>query len=72
MGRRPATGSWPDGSAAPSALRAVGAANGANPLSIVIPCHRVIGANGDLTGYSAGLGNKRRLLELEASGAAVP
>lgn len=49
----------------PKAVRAVGMAIGANPLSIVIPCHRVIGKNGALTGYSGGLDIKKRLLELE-------
>lgn len=49
----------------PAAVRAVGAANGANPLPIVIPCHRVIGANGKLVGYGGGLALKKRLLELE-------
>ncbi|MFA9274067.1 MAG: methylated-DNA--[protein]-cysteine S-methyltransferase [Candidatus Aquirickettsiella gammari] len=49
----------------PKAIRALGAANGRNPLSIVIPCHRVIAANGDLQGYAGGLENKRRLLALE-------
>lgn len=47
------------------AVRAVGLANGANPISIVIPCHRVIGANGSLVGYGGGLPNKRALLDLE-------
>jgi methylated-DNA-[protein]-cysteine S-methyltransferase len=47
------------------AVRAVGAANGANPLSIVVPCHRVIGANGKLTGFAGGLEVKARLLALE-------
>ncbi|HES58506.1 MAG TPA: methylated-DNA--[protein]-cysteine S-methyltransferase [Firmicutes bacterium] len=51
----------------PGAVRAVGAANGANPLWIVIPCHRVIGADGTLTGYAAGIAVKRRLLELEGA-----
>jgi methylated-DNA-[protein]-cysteine S-methyltransferase len=51
----------------PGAARAVGAANGRNPISIVIPCHRVIGAAGALTGYGGGIANKRRLLELEAA-----
>lgn len=51
----------------PSAVRAVGAANGRNPLSIVIPCHRVIGANGKLTGYAGGLRLKRALLEHEGA-----
>jgi methylated-DNA-[protein]-cysteine S-methyltransferase len=47
------------------AVRAVGAANGANPIAIIIPCHRVIGANGSLTGFGGGLDRKRFLLELE-------
>jgi methylated-DNA-[protein]-cysteine S-methyltransferase len=51
----------------PSAIRATGAANGANPVSIIIPCHRVIGSNGSLTGYGGGLEAKRALLELERS-----
>jgi methylated-DNA-[protein]-cysteine S-methyltransferase len=50
----------------PAASRAVGMANGANPISIVVPCHRVIGANGKLTGYGGGLDRKRALLGLEA------
>lgn len=49
----------------PKAVRAVGAANGQNPLSIVIPCHRVIGSDGRLTGYGGGLSVKERLLEFE-------
>ena len=49
----------------PSAVRAVGAANGRNPLAIVVPCHRVVGADGALTGYAGGLEAKRRLLDLE-------
>jgi len=49
----------------PRAVRAVGSANGANPIPIVIPCHRVIGADGTLTGYGGGLETKRALLELE-------
>jgi methylated-DNA-[protein]-cysteine S-methyltransferase len=49
----------------PTAIRAAGAANGANPISIIIPCHRVIGSNGSLTGYGGGLEAKRALLELE-------
>lgn len=49
----------------PKAVRAVGAANGRNPLPIVIPCHRVIGANGSLTGFGGGLETKRFLLDLE-------
>ena len=49
-----------------NAVRAVGAANGKNPISIVAPCHRVIGASGDLTGFAGGLTNKMLLLSLEA------
>ncbi|HUF17441.1 MAG TPA: methylated-DNA--[protein]-cysteine S-methyltransferase [Thermoanaerobaculia bacterium] len=49
----------------PGAARAVGGANGANPIAIIIPCHRVIGSNGSLTGYGGGIDMKRRLLELE-------
>ena len=48
-----------------AASRAVGLANGRNPIPIVIPCHRVIGANGTLTGYAGGLERKQTLLELE-------
>ena len=50
----------------PSAVRAVGLANGQNPVSLVVPCHRVIGSNGALTGYGGGLPRKRWLLEHEA------
>lgn len=50
----------------PSAMRAVGLANGANPVAIVVPCHRVIGATGALTGYGGGIERKRWLLEHEA------
>lgn len=49
----------------PSAVRAVGLANGANPVGIIVPCHRVIGANGALTGYAGGVERKRWLLEHE-------
>jgi methylated-DNA-[protein]-cysteine S-methyltransferase len=49
-----------------AAVRAVGLANGANPVSIIVPCHRVIGKSGDLVGYGGGLERKRALLELEA------
>jgi methylated-DNA-[protein]-cysteine S-methyltransferase len=49
-----------------NAVRAVGAANGRNPISIVAPCHRVIGASGELTGFAGGLANKMLLLSLEA------
>ena len=51
----------------PRAVRAVAAANARNPLSIVIPCHRVIGSDGRLTGYAGGLARKRRLLDLEGA-----
>jgi methylated-DNA-[protein]-cysteine S-methyltransferase len=49
----------------PTAVRAVGMANGANPIAIIVPCHRVIGSNGSLTGFGGGLSTKRALLELE-------
>ncbi|WP_293001658.1 methylated-DNA--[protein]-cysteine S-methyltransferase [Mycobacterium sp.] len=52
---------------APGAARAVGLANGHNPIAIVVPCHRVIGASGGLTGYGGGLDRKRSLLALESS-----
>lgn len=51
----------------PAAVRAVGMTNGANPIGIVVPCHRVIGANGTLTGYAGGLARKRWLLEHEGA-----
>lgn len=51
----------------PQAVRAVGAAVGRNPLSIVVPCHRVVGSDGSLTGYAGGLDRKRALLHLEAA-----
>jgi methylated-DNA-[protein]-cysteine S-methyltransferase len=51
----------------PLAARGVGAANGANPIGLIVPCHRVIGANGTLTGYGGGLPLKRALLEHEAA-----
>jgi AraC family transcriptional regulator of adaptative response/methylated-DNA-[protein]-cysteine methyltransferase len=53
------------------AARAVGRALGANPIAIIVPCHRVVGADGRLTGYGGGLWRKRRLLEIEATTAAV-
>lgn len=52
----------------PDAFRAVGAANGRNPLPIVVPCHRVIGSDGKLVGFAGGLDIKRQLLELESGG----
>jgi methylated-DNA-[protein]-cysteine S-methyltransferase len=54
----------------PAAVRAVGAANGRNPVPVVLPCHRVLGTNGALTGFGGGLETKRRLLEHE--GALLP
>jgi methylated-DNA-[protein]-cysteine S-methyltransferase len=51
----------------PAAVRAVGLANGSNPVGVVVPCHRVIGANGSLTGYGGGIGRKSWLLEHEGS-----
>lgn len=51
----------------PRAVRAVGRANGANPIAIIVPCHRVIGANGTLTGYGGGLPRKQKLLRLEGA-----
>jgi methylated-DNA-[protein]-cysteine S-methyltransferase len=51
----------------PKAMRAVGAANGRNPIAIIVPCHRVIGASGALTGFGGGLARKAYLLELERS-----
>ncbi|MFE0451810.1 methylated-DNA--[protein]-cysteine S-methyltransferase [Streptomyces sp. NPDC058914] len=50
----------------PSASRAVGLANGKNPVGIIVPCHRVIGASGSLTGYGGGLARKQRLLDFES------
>ena len=55
----------------PDAARAVGLANGQNPISIIVPCHRVVGANGSLTGYGGGLDAKRWLLSHEASHAGL-
>jgi len=51
----------------PAAVRAVGLANGQNPIAIIVPCHRVIGSDGSLTGYGGGLETKRKLLELEGA-----
>ena len=56
---------------APGSARAVGLANGHNPIAIIVPCHRVIGASGNLTGYGGGLDRKRTLLELEKHRAPV-
>jgi methylated-DNA-[protein]-cysteine S-methyltransferase len=55
----------------PTAYRAVGAANGRNPLSIIAPCHRVIGTNGALTGFAGGLATKQKLLALEGGATAA-
>ena len=57
---------------APGKARAVGAANGNNPIAIIIPCHRVIGSHGELVGYGGGLDTKRYLLELESGVATLP
>jgi methylated-DNA-[protein]-cysteine S-methyltransferase len=56
----------------PRATRAVGAASGRNPLSIVVPCHRVIGSSGELTGYAGGLEAKVQLLKIESEGRSGP
>ncbi|MEQ1875546.1 MAG: methylated-DNA--[protein]-cysteine S-methyltransferase [Bdellovibrionia bacterium] len=53
----------------PKAVRAIGLANSQNPISVIVPCHRVIGKSGGLTGYAGGLKNKKRLLEIEGLGA---
>jgi methylated-DNA-[protein]-cysteine S-methyltransferase len=50
---------------APGSARAAGAATGRNPLSIIVPCHRVVGSDGSLTGYAGGVPRKKRLLEIE-------
>jgi methylated-DNA-[protein]-cysteine S-methyltransferase len=64
-GGRTTYGALSRGLGQPQAMRAVGAAVGRNPLSIVVPCHRVLGADGSLTGYAGGLERKTALLELE-------
>ncbi|MFD7506402.1 methylated-DNA--[protein]-cysteine S-methyltransferase [Streptomyces sp. NPDC059850] len=56
----------------PTASRAVGLANGKNPVGIIVPCHRVVGSTGSLTGYGGGLDRKRRLLDFERSGVSRP
>jgi methylated-DNA-[protein]-cysteine S-methyltransferase len=53
---------------APEAVRAAGTATGRNPISIIVPCHRIVGKNGSLTGFGGGLERKKRLLELEMKG----
>ena len=55
----------------PNATRAVGAANGRNPISVVVPCHRVVGSNGKLTGYAGGMRRKAYLLQLEQMGVQI-
>lgn len=56
----------------PGAFRAVGAANGRNPLPVILPCHRIVGADGSLTGFAGGLDTKRRLLNLEQAQQGLP
>lgn len=63
---------FPAGTEAWERARIVGAANGRNPVSIIVPCHRVIGANGSLTGYGGGLHRKQALLDLEGCGRPDP
>ena len=72
-GRTESYGELAERIGSPGGARAVGLANGKNPIGIVIPCHRVVGTNGNLTGYGGGLNRKRRLLDLElaVSGAAL-
>ncbi len=70
---RPApTANSPTALGNPAASRAVGLANGRNPIGIIVPCHRVIGANGSLTGYGGGLDRKQRLLDFENGARALP
>jgi methylated-DNA-[protein]-cysteine S-methyltransferase len=61
-----------NGMGKPAAVRAVGAAVGRNPVSIIVPCHRVLGATGALTGYAGGLDRKKALLQLENAAALRP
>lgn len=70
-GRTRSYGEVAQGIERPAAVRAVGAAIGRNPLSVIVPCHRVVGAGGALTGYAGGLDRKAALLRLE-SGASLP
>ena len=67
-GRTESYGELAERIGSPGAARAVGLANGKNPIGIVIPCHRVVGADGSLTGYGGGLDRKRQLLDLELAG----
>ncbi|MEU6402468.1 methylated-DNA--[protein]-cysteine S-methyltransferase [Streptomyces sp. NPDC046985] len=64
-------GQLADALGARGASRAVGLANGRNPIGIIVPCHRVVGADGSLTGYGGGLARKRRLLDFEEGGTAL-
>ncbi|MAJ58705.1 MAG: hypothetical protein CBC48_01335 [bacterium TMED88] len=66
-GERLSYGAIADCIGRPAAVRAVGMANGANPLPLIIPCHRVVGKDGQLQGYSGGLGLKRKLLAMESA-----
>jgi methylated-DNA-[protein]-cysteine S-methyltransferase len=66
FGRTTTYGKLAKGIGHPNAARAVGAANGANPIALIVPCHRVIGSDGSLTGFGGGLPLKRKLLEHEA------
>ena len=66
FGRTTSYGKLAKGIGHPNAARAVGAANGANPIALIVPCHRVIGSDGSLTGFGGGLPLKRKLLEHEA------
>ena len=56
----------------PGAFRAVGAANGRNPIPVILPCHRIVGSDGSLTGFAGGLDTKRRLLNLEQAQQGLP
>jgi methylated-DNA-[protein]-cysteine S-methyltransferase len=56
----------------PGAFRAVGAANGRNPIPVILPCHRIVGSDGSLTGFAGGLDTKRRLLDLEQAQQGLP
>jgi methylated-DNA-[protein]-cysteine S-methyltransferase len=66
-GRTTSYGALSAGIGKPAAVRAVGAAVGRNPISVIVPCHRVLGTNGSLTGYAGGLERKSALLELEGA-----
>ena len=65
MGKRGATKTWLIKSKNPKAVRAVGGANGKNPIGIIIPCHRVIQKDGSIGGYTSGTDTKRKLLKIE-------